>query len=98
MANNVSLTWTVPFSLDVPSVDDISGYCLSVVNLTSSSTLFSQCGITETEYSYAISPPEDVNCHAFSFTVTAVNIVGNGEPNTVVYQGAPECTLEHGNS
>ena len=73
------LTWTAPFTLDIAGVDPDITYCVGVVNSTSS-TLHSQCGITETEYEYPI--PPDSACHMYMFTVTPVNPVGNGQPST----------------
>ena len=76
--STISLTWTVPFTLDIAAVDPDITYCVCVVNSTSSSTLHSQCGITKTEFSFSI--PPDTACHnyMFTFTVTPVNGVGNG--------------------
>ena len=83
---NLTINWTAPFTLDINDVNpDISGYCVDVVNLTSSATLFSGCGITDTEFDYP--EPPDSDCHAYSFTVSAMNVVGRGEANTVVYRG-----------
>ncbi len=74
----ISLTWTPPFSLDIPGVDpDITGYCVDVVNSTSSLLIHSQCGITDTQYNYTVSP-RSTPCDTYTFTVTPVNIVGNG--------------------
>ncbi len=74
----ISLTWTPPFSLDIPGDDpDITGYCVGVVNSTSSLVIHSQCGITDTQYNYTVSP-RSTSCDTYTFTVTPVNIVGNG--------------------
>ncbi len=74
----ISLTWTPPFSLDIPRVDpDITGYCVGVVNSTSSLMIHSLCGITDTQYNYTVSP-NGIVCDTYTFTVTPVNIVGNG--------------------
>ncbi len=74
----ISLIWTLPFSLDIPGVDpDITGYCVGVVNSTSSFVIHSQCGITDTQYNYRVSP-RSTPCDTYTFTVTPVNIVGNG--------------------
>ena len=76
--STISLTWTAPFTLDISFVDPDITYCVGVVNSTSSSTLHSQCGITETVFSFSI--PPDTACHnyMFTFTITPVNVVGNG--------------------
>ncbi len=79
----ISLTWTPPFSLNIRHVDpDITGYCVGVVNPTSSLVIHSQCGITDTQYNYTVSP-NDIVCDTYTFTVTPVNIVGNGETANV---------------
>ncbi len=80
----ISLTWTRPFSLDIPGVDpDITGYCVSVVNSTSSLVIHSQCGITDTQYNYTVCT-NDIVCDTYTFTVTPVNIVGNGTSASVI--------------
>ncbi len=73
----IFLTWTPPFSLDISSVDPGIKYCVGVVNSTSSLVIDSQCGITDTQYNYTVSP-NDIVCDTYTFTVTPVNIVGNG--------------------
>ncbi len=79
----ISLTWTPPFSLDIPGVDpDITCYCVGVVNSTSSLVIYSQCGITDTQYNYTVSP-RSTRCDIYTFTVTPVNIVGNGTSASV---------------
>ncbi len=79
----ISLNWTAPYSLDITSVDpDISGYCVGVVNSTSSLVMHSQCNITDTQYNYTVSP-NDIVCDTYTFTVTPVNKVGNGTSASV---------------
>ncbi len=50
---------------------------MGVVNSTSSLLIDSQCGITDTQYNYTVSP-RSTPCDNYTFTVTPVNIVGNG--------------------
>ncbi len=79
----ISLTWTPPFSLDIRYVNpDITGYCVGVVNSTSSLVIHSQCGITDTQYNYTVSP-RSTPCDTYTFTITPVNIVGNGTSASV---------------
>ena len=79
--SQVFVNWTAPFTLDISNVeDDISGYCIDVVNITS---LFSQCGINATEINLSLSL-DDV-CHMYRITVTPVNVVGQGERNSLIY-------------
>ncbi len=86
----ISLTWTPPFSLDITRVDpDITGYCVGVVNSTSSV----QCGITDTQYNYTVSP-RSTPCDTYTFTVTPVNIVGSGTSAGVTQGILPSGELE----
>ena len=78
-----TLTWTPPFTLDISNVDPDIGYCVDVANSTT--LLLSQCEITSTEFTYTTNITAD--CAAFWFTVTPVNIVGNGTSQTRAYFG-----------
>ena len=73
---DISLTWTAPFTLDIPNVDPDITYCVDVVNSTSSSIVLSECGITVTGFNFSI--PIGRVCDNYTFTVTPVNVVGNG--------------------
>jgi hypothetical protein len=78
--SNISLTWTPPFTLDITLVKpNIIGYCVDIINSTSSLTLFSQCGINVTVFSH-YKPLENT-----VFVVTPVNIVGNGTQQNISY-------------
>ena len=87
----ISLTWTAPFTLDITTnVGPDITYCVGVVNSTSSSTLHSECGITETEYEYPI--PPDSACHDHMVTVTPVNPADNGTSSSIhPYPQDTEC-------
>ncbi len=56
---------------------------MGVVNPTSSLVIDSQCGITDTQYNYTLSPNDNIVCDTYTFTVTPVNIVGNGTSASV---------------
>ena len=80
MGSIISLTWTPPFSLDIPGVDpDITGYCVGVVNPTSSLVMHSRCDVTNTQYNYT----NDIVWDIYTFTVTPVSVVGNGTSDNV---------------
>ncbi len=78
------ISWIPPYTLDIDGISpDIEGYCVQVINSTSLQILYSQCGITATDFSYPV--PVDALCHIYMLTVTPVNVVGNGTPRTVSY-------------
>ncbi len=79
----IFLTLTPPFSLDITNVNPDITYCMGVVNSTSSLVIHSQCGITDTQYNYTVSP-RSTPCDTYTFTVTPVNIVGNGTSASVI--------------
>ena len=82
--SNFSLTWTAPTTQEViDSRPVIEGYCVDVINLTSTSTLHSQCGIMETSFDYPIPTGYNSVCHLLQFRVTPVSFGGNGIPTLV---------------
>ena len=89
--SNYSLEWIPPFSLNITLIDpDIEGYCVDITSLTSTSVLHSQCGVNGTLFSYPI--PSNDGCHDYEFTVTPVNVVGNGTTaNLSHFQDHGEC-------
>ena len=76
--NLTYLTWTAP-----PSIDVISGYCVDI--RSNSSMIFSECGITETEFNFTL--PSYSACNNYTFTLTPVNVLGNGTRFTGSYSG-----------
>ena len=79
--STLSLTWEPPFTLDITGEDPDITYCVDVVDL------LSQCGITESEFTY---PLLDAICQGYSilnFTITPVNVVSEGAPSSVSYIG-----------
>ena len=86
--STISLTWTAPFTLDITDIDPDITYCVGVANSTSSSI---QCGITETGFSFSIPPDSACHNYMFTFTVTPVNVVGNGTSSTYYYYLQGDC-------
>lgn len=85
--NSIILTWTPPFTLDITDITpDIEGYCVDVINASSSLNIYSRCRINGTEFIYPI--PLKSWCSLYLFTLTPVNRVGNGTRTTVSYSGA----------
>ena len=75
--STIVLNWTAPFTLDLLFIHPDITYCVEVVNSTS------DCGITETEFTYPLLPRSW--CDEYNLTVTPVNVVGDGEENSVLY-------------
>ena len=80
------LSWEEPFSLDITDVDpDIECYnvCYSLVNISAEK---SQCTcVNQTEYTFlCVSVP-------LLYTVSAVNVVGEGEAASILHDGC-SCT------
>ena len=68
----IFLNWTAPFTLlGTPT------YCVDVVNSINMEALDSECGINMTEFTYPFI------CEEISFTVTPVNMAGNGTVRTI---------------
>ena len=83
----IYVTWEPPFTLDITGEDpDITGYCVDVINSTSSVTLHSECGVTETEFTYLMPPERYCYSTTFSSSITPLNIVGRGEVATLFYR------------
>ena len=68
---------------------DITGYCVDVLDSTSSSLLYSQCGINRTEFRYSTPQTEAV------FRVTPVNYAGNGTQLIISYSSNERLTSFH---
>lgn len=82
--NNVFLSWTPPYTLDIVGEGpDILGYCVDVVDDVSATMLYSECGISATNYSYPL--PHSSACMNFIFTIIPVNVVGNGTAASIIY-------------
>ena len=93
--STLSLTWEPPFSLDITNVDpDITGYCVDVINSTSSVTLHSVCGINTTMFTYPL-PDGSIHCTVVLFNIVPHNIVGPGKSATKSYIGALSSRLSH---
>lgn len=69
--------------MDIYNVVPDIGYCVDVYNSTTYTLVHSDCNITDTGFSYPM--PRDGVCHIYLFTVTSVNVAGNGSRNTVSY-------------
>ena len=81
-ASSVTITWTVPFSLDVTDVDPDIWFTVVIHNVTDrnnpTAILCTDCiNITETHYTF--SPGFLSPCHLYNFTIIPVNGAGQGE-------------------
>ena len=65
---------------------------MDVVNSTSSSKVLSECGITVTGFNFSI--PNGRVCDNYTFTITPVNVVGNGTAVTLGYSQDFTCIAD----
>jgi len=74
----VNITWTAPYSIDVPSTDPDITYCVDVFNTSTSvpSKIYSQCGINEAYHEIEYYPLL-IACTDYKVEVIAENKVGN---------------------
>ena len=80
--------------MDITGVDpDITGYCVDVINSTSSVTLHSECGSNTILFTYPT--PENTNCTVVEFIVTPVNAVGQGGSAAESYIRVRSSRLHH---
>ena len=81
------MEWDSPVTLDITDLDpDISSYTVYITNTntgntgTVSVTELDESGVVETEYTFTGLPGEDPDpCHVYQFSVSAWNVVGEGE-------------------
>ena len=79
------ISWTAPFTYQVPFVDPLISYCISITNVSSGSTLVNQtCELLNTNYSVEL---EYDPCVEYSATIIAVNRVGAGQSKVIAFPG-----------
>ena len=83
---DIALTWTPPFTLDITEDPDISNYTVYITNTNTSKngtvyvTELDGNGVVKTEFAFNGLPGEDPDpCHVYQFSVSAWNVVGEGE-------------------
>ena len=81
--DHICLSWTAPFTLDLTESSVDITYCVDVISTTTSDTLLSECSIVATSFSYLLPPMSW--CKEYNFTVTPVNVVGNGTKSSEHY-------------
>ena len=78
-SSTISLNWTLP---NIPS--DIT-YCINIVAAsTTKSRILSQCGITNTAFTYTLSP-QDYNYDNITFSIIPTNGFINGSHVNYTY-------------
>ena len=83
----VNISWTDPFSLNVSDDDTVMTFCVDIFNTTSSTLMYSKCGINSTHHFCELFP-KLITCAQYSINVTAVNCAGNGiAQETVAWNG-----------
>ena len=84
LGSTISLTWEAPFSFDIVNVHPDITYRVDVINSSSSQVVHSQGEINTTQYNYTTSlSPKRKACDILKFTITPVNIVGNGSESNI---------------
>ena len=79
------ISWIAPFTYQVPFVDPLISYCISITNTSSGSILVNQtCELLNTNYSVEL---EYDPCVEYGATVIAVNQVGDGQPAVIPFPG-----------
>ena len=80
-SDTVNISWTAPFSLNV--FDDDMTFCVDIFNATSSTLMYSKCGIN-TSHHFCELFPKLITCAQYSINVTAVNCAGNGTAQDIL--------------
>lgn len=77
------MSWRAPFTLNITNKEPDVTYCVCMINMSNEIELLSVCNITENEFIYTLT--NSVVCYenVIKITVTPVNEVGNGRPDTV---------------
>ena len=81
---SVAIMWEAPFTLDLTNVDPDITYCVDVMD-SLRNTLYSQCGINTTSVTIPLNA--DLICQASGYTITPVNLAGNGSVATDLLNG-----------
>jgi len=79
----VNVSWTAPFSIDVPSTDPDITYCVDIFNTSTAVTtrIYSKCGKNQTHQECEYFPVL-IACAEYKLNVTVVNQVGNSVAGT----------------
>ena len=80
--NNVDITWTAPYSIDVPSTEPDITYCVDIFNTSSTSqTIFySRCDINQTYHHVS----SRLSAYAeYQMAVSAVNRIGSSSTTSM---------------
>ena len=83
------LNWVAPFTLNIHGTPIDITYTTSVVNSTSSMTVYMEEGVIVTEFTYPL--PPDGGCDNLVFTVTPVNGAGEGISNSISLSQTLKC-------
>ena len=83
---SINISWSAPFSLDVPDVDPDIWYSVLIYNVTDETAVsvpYPNCAnISET---FCVFRPDHFSpCHKYTFTVIPYNGAGQGEKSTNV--------------
>ena len=82
MGKDYNISWSAPFSLDVPSVDPDITYCIIIYEKSSYVHVLSKCDINDT----FVILSNATYCSDLVFQITATNLAGNSTISTTVLQ------------
>ena len=80
MGNGYNVSWSAPFSFDVPSAHPDITYCIYIHDKTSSLQIMIQCYISDTYFTVS---RNNTKCSDHVVYVIAINPVGNSTPSTL---------------
>ena len=80
VGKDYNVSWTAPFSLDVPSAHPDITYCIYMHDETSSLQILIKCNISDTNFTLSRNYTE---CSDHVVYVIAMNPVGNSTPSTL---------------
>ena len=81
----VTVSWTTPFTLNITGARGIFGYIVYIIDINCRNV--SSEPVNEMQYSFIT---EENQCHRYSFQVSAVNAVGEGNRSSAILLPQPK--------
>ena len=87
-STTISLAWTAP---SVNGIEpDVDGYCIDIVSATAFFSRTFGCELRGLQFHYPV--PADSICNAYTFIVSANNMMGRGQGRNVSFTASGERT------